>query len=122
MSRAVIVVPLLPGTRGRVAGLLRGGPPFDPGAVGLERHYVFLTDEEAIFVFESEDLDAAELLIGDDSFWTAADAWKDVVAGPPRTAADSYSWIRPQPQDGVSFAATPGPGDSDGGDLASPTE
>src|SRR3954447_3492660 len=122
MSRAVVVVPLRPGTSGQAAELLRGGPPFDPGAVGLERHHVFLTDEEAIFVFEGEDLNAAERLVGGADFWTAAEAWTAIVAGPPRMAADAYSWIGPRVLNGVSFSATPGPGDSDGGDLSSPSE
>ena len=37
-----------------VRALLADGPPFDPEALGLDRHQVFLTATEAIFVFESE--------------------------------------------------------------------
>jgi hypothetical protein len=73
-------------------------------------------------VFEADDLGAAERLIGGESFWKAAAAWKDLVAGPPRLAEDAYTWVRPHVQDDVSYAATPGPGDSDGGDVSSPTE
>ena len=29
-------------------------PPFDPEALGLDRHQVFLTASEAVFIFESE--------------------------------------------------------------------
>jgi hypothetical protein len=122
MSRAVVVLPLKQGTREKAAQLLRKGPPFDPDEVGLERHHVFLTDTEAVFVFEADDLDAAQRLIGDDGIWNAADAWKELVAGPPRLAEDSYSWQRSHIPDDVSFAATPGQGDSDGGDLSSPEE
>ena len=122
MSRAVIVLPLREGKSEQAAALLRHGPPFDPEEVGLERHHVFVTDEEAVFVFEADDLHAAERLIGGEGFWKAAAAWKDLVAGPPRLAEDAYSWLRPHVPDHVSFAATPGPGDSDGGDLSSPTE
>ena len=64
MSRAVVVLPLREGASERAAQLLRSGPPFDPEEVGLDRHHVFLTDEEAVFVFESDDLEAAERLIG----------------------------------------------------------
>jgi hypothetical protein len=46
-----------------------------------------------------------------------AAAWEDLVEGPPRIAEDAYSWIRRHVPDDVSFAPTPGPGDSDGGDL-----
>jgi hypothetical protein len=117
MSRAVVVLPLREGVSEQAGQLLRGGPPFDPDAVGLERHHVFLTDREAVFVFEADSQDAAEKLIGDESFWSAASAWKELVAGPPRLAEDVYSWVRPHMQDDVSFAPTPGPGDSDGGDI-----
>jgi hypothetical protein len=117
MSRAVVVLPLLEGASEQAAKLLRRGPPFDPEAVGLERHHVFLTDQEAVFVFEADTPDAAERLVGEGSFWSAASAWKELVAGPPRLAEDVYSWVRPHVPEDLSFASTPGPGDSDGGDL-----
>jgi hypothetical protein len=117
VSRAVVVLPLREGSNERVAELLRAGPPFDPETVGLERHHVFLTEKEAVFVFEADSLGAVERLIAEGAFWSAAAAWEDLVAGPPRLAEDAYSWVRPHVPDDVSFAPTPGPGDSDGGDL-----
>ena len=117
MSRAVVVVPLQEGASRRAAELLREGPPFDPEEVGLERHHVFLTDQEAVFVFEADDPGAAERLAANGSLWSAAAAWKELVAGPPRLADDAYSWSKPHVPDDLSFAPTPGPGDSDGGDL-----
>ena len=34
--------------------LLEDGPPFDPAEIpGLERHQVFLTADEAVFVFDT---------------------------------------------------------------------
>jgi len=117
MSRAVVVVPLRAGANEQAAQLLHAGPPFDPQEVGLERHHAFLTESEAVFVFEADSPNAAEKLIGDGRFWSAATAWKDLVAGPPRVAEDAYSWLRPHVPDDVSFEPTPGPGDSDGGDL-----
>ena len=117
MTRAVVVLPLREGSSEQAAELLRGGPPFDPEEVGLERHHVFLTEREAVFVFEADSRDAGDKLIGEGRFWSAASAWKDLVAGPPRLAEDAYSWVRPHVPDGLSFKPTPGPGDSDGGDL-----
>jgi hypothetical protein len=117
MSRAVVVLPLREGASEQAAELLRGGPPFDPNEVGLERHHAFLTDREAVFLFEADSLDAAEKLIGAGRVWSAASAWEDLVDGPPRLAEDAYSWIRPHVPDDLSFEPTPGPGDSDGGDL-----
>jgi hypothetical protein len=116
-TRAVVVLPLVEGASGRAAELLRGGPPFDPDEIGLGRHQVFLTESEAIFLFEADSPQAADRMLSDDRLWAAAAAWKDVVAGPPRLADDVYSWSRPKRTDFVSFEPTPGPGDSDGGDI-----
>ena len=117
MSRAVVVLPLREGASEQATKLLHGGPPFDPGEIGLERHHVFLTEREAVFVFEADSRDAAEKLIGEGRFWAAASAWKEIVDGPPRFAEDAYSWTRPYTPDDVSFEPTPGPGNSDGGDV-----
>jgi hypothetical protein len=117
MSRAVVVVPLREGANVQAAELLRGGPPFDPATVGLERHQVFLTDDEAVFVFEAASRDTAERLVSEETFWSAVSAWKELVAGPPRLADNAYSWARPLALDDVSFEPTPGPGNSDGGDV-----
>jgi hypothetical protein len=116
-SRVGVVLPLVPGAAGQVAELLRQGPPFDPDEIGLGRHQVFLTENEAIFLFEADSADAADRLLSSAGVWAAAEAWKELVAGPPRLAADAYSWVRAPSSEYVSFEATPGPGDSDGGDV-----
>lgn len=120
MSRVVVVVPLQQGAQDRARSLLGKGPPFDPAAAGLERHHVFLTDQEAMFVFEADTPDAVERLVSDQSLWDALAGWNDLVAGPPRMAEDVYSWVRPHTPEEVSFAPTPGPGDSEGGDVFAP--
>jgi hypothetical protein len=117
--RVVVIVPLKPGVHGSVSRLLKQGPPFDPAAMpGLNRHEVFLTSDEAVFVFESEpDADALAPLLADAKLWEAAVDWREHVAGPPRIAEDVFSWSRGEPQEDMSFLPTPGPGDSDGGDI-----
>ena len=120
MSRIVIIVPLKEGSRWSARALLGSGPPFDPGTAGLERHHVFLTDHEAVFVVEADEPDAVERLASDPTLWDAMAGWNDLVAGPPRIAEDVYSWIKPHPSEEVFFAATPGPGDSEGGDVFPP--
>jgi hypothetical protein len=120
VSRLTIVVPLQQGTRERARALLAKGPPFDPEAAGLERHQAFVTDDEAIFVFESNDQEAVMRLAEDPSLWAAAAGWSDLVAGPPRIAEDVYSWARSHPPEDVSYESTPGPGDSEGGDVFPP--
>ena len=119
-SRIVVVVPVKESAREHVRALVAKGPPFDLPSSGLDAHHVFLTEREAIFVFEAADRSALETLAANVDVWAAADAWRECVAGEPRLAEDAYSWTRSDVPEGVSFAPTPGPGDSDGGDLYPP--
>ncbi len=120
VKRLVLVLPLKQGARERAHALLEKGPPFDLEASGLERHHVLLTDESAVFVFEAETSDAVERLASDETLWSAVAGWTDLIAGPPLLAEDVYSWIRPVETEDVSFGPTPGPGDSEGGDVFAP--
>jgi len=120
LSRIAVVLPLKEGARERAVAILEHGPPFDPEEAGLERHHVFLTDHEAVFVFEADAADAVDRLVSDTTLWAVAAAWKELVAGPPRLAQDVYSWVRALPTEYMSSAPTPGPGDSEGGELYAP--
>lgn len=117
--RVAIVLPIKQESHEAVRGLLDAGPPFDPAQIpGLDRHQVFLTSEEAIFVFESPlQHEALEPLVADPELWRAAAAWREHIAGAPRVAEDAFSWSRPQGLEELSSLPTPGPGDSDGGDI-----
>jgi hypothetical protein len=119
-SRVVVVLPIKQNSRQAILDLLAGGPPFDPASSGLDRHHVFLTDREVVFVFEAADASALERLVADTRIWEAAIAWRDHIAGPPRVADECYSWRRTSTAEGISFASTPGPGDSEGGDIYPP--
>jgi hypothetical protein len=95
--RTAVVIPLREGSFEAVQSLLEAGPPFDPDRIGLDRHQVFLTSAEAIFVFESRlGEHALEPLLEQPGLWQSAAAWHDHVAGPPRIAEDVYSWTRPE--------------------------
>jgi hypothetical protein len=108
-------VPLLPGAHEGVRGLLARGTPFDPAEI--DRHEVFLTPEEAIFVFESDRGAEAIAALSNPELWQAADTWQEHIAGPPRLAEVVYSWARADEGGELSFLPTSGPGDSDGGDI-----
>jgi hypothetical protein len=93
--RTAVVIPLVEGSHDAVRALVTAGPPFDPDGVGLDRHDVFLTPSEAIFVFESRlGEKALEPLLEQPELWQSAAAWHEHVAGPPRIAEDVYSWTR----------------------------
>ena len=100
--------------------MLRHGPPFDPGEAGLERHQAFVTEAEVVFLFEADLRDAVALLAEDAGLWKAVEGWMELVAGPPRLAEGAFSWVRPHPSEMTFFDPTPGPGDSDGGDVYPP--
>jgi hypothetical protein len=94
--RTAVVIPLREGAHEAVQSLLAAGPPFDPDRIGLDRHDVFLTPTEAIFIFESRlGEHALEPLLEQPDHSQSAAAWHEYVAGPPRIAEDVYSWKRP---------------------------
>jgi hypothetical protein len=101
--RAVVVVPLQDGALVRVRELVSHGPPFDPGETGLTRHELLLTPSEAIFVFEAESEDGLALFLSRLDL-SAAAAWGELVAGPPRLAECAFSWERSElPGVGLGF-------------------
>lgn len=89
----LVVVPLLEGRADVVREFLGEGPPFDLERAGLERHEVFLTPTEAIFLFESEHgVRGLEQALADPEVWQVVQAWEHCIAGPPRVAEAAYLW------------------------------
>ncbi|HEY8193109.1 MAG TPA: hypothetical protein VIF36_04220 [Gaiellaceae bacterium] len=91
-KRLALVVPLKAGARSKAESLLAEGPPFDPATVGLEDHEVFLTDEEAVFVFEGIPSVLLNQAAQNETLWAAAEVWEQLLEGPIRFAARLYSW------------------------------
>jgi hypothetical protein len=117
----LVVVPLKPGMADRARELLAAGPPFELTETEFHRHAVHLTDREVIFVFDTHGDSATLRLPGDDpALWQAAAAWREVLDGKPRVARLVFSWDRPENSGDVFYEPTPGPGDSEGGDLFGP--
>jgi hypothetical protein len=70
------------------------GPPFDL-AQTLANHEVFLTDHEAVFVFDgSAAKEPIETLIGEPGVWKGATGWTECLTGRPRLAQELLSWAR----------------------------
>ncbi len=102
-GRAIVVVPLREGALERVRELVANGPPFEPGETVLTRHELLLTPSEAIFVFESETEEGLGAFLSRLDL-SAAAAWGELVAGPPRLAECAFSWERPElPGVGLGF-------------------
>jgi len=84
-EKLAVVVPLRPGCIERAKALLDDGPPFDPGALGLESHTVFLTEQEAVFTFSGPHVrEKLERAARSPDLWQAGLAWRSCIAGRPR--------------------------------------
>jgi hypothetical protein len=121
MSRLVVVAPLKDGAYEKARSLLAGGPPFELERTEFDRHEVLLTQRELVLVFESKQSAATRRLPGEDpSLWRVAATWEKLMAESPRKAESVFTWARLESFEDVFFEATPGPGDSEGGDVFSP--
>ena len=95
-ERIILVVPLKESQVERARALIAAGPPFDPDEKGLERHEVFLTGKEAVFLFEGPSAsDVVQRHARDPGAWQAAVKWRPLLAGAPRLARSFYRWQRP---------------------------
>jgi hypothetical protein len=94
----VVVVPIEEGASDVVREFLTEGPPFDPGAIGLSRHEVLLTDREVVFVFEAKECaKALERILAEPEFWDVVSSWERNAAAEPRLGSVLYRWEAPRP-------------------------
>lgn len=96
--RATVVVPLREGAVGRVRELAGHGPPFDSGDTTLIRHQLLVTEQEAIFVFETQSEERLKALLRQVDIWAGAPVRRNLVDGPSRLAEVAYAWERPEPR------------------------
>jgi hypothetical protein len=94
-ERVVLVLPLRADSLEQARTILAGGPAFDPAETGLERHDVFLTDSEAVFLFEGANAaDIVQRLVSDPAVFAAAVRWKTLLAAAPRLGRRTYTWTQ----------------------------
>lgn len=91
MSQLAAVARLKPGTEAQVAQLLRQGPRFDSGGRGLQRHAVYLSATEVVFIFEGPD---ARLSGASRRIQEALDEGVAHELGPARVAEEADTWSR----------------------------
>jgi hypothetical protein len=93
MRRLTIVARLKPGANADAEGLIAEGPPFAPDDLGFERHFVFLTATEAVFLFEGPSVEwVVDDLVSDPVSSAAFAAWRPLLDGPPRLAREVFAW------------------------------
>jgi hypothetical protein len=96
VTRVVVRVPVDPQHVEHVRELVRRGPPYDLSYVpGLERHEVYVTAGDAIFLFEGSDPGlAVERVMRDARVWSALESWDEYVTGSPSVVEPDYTWSR----------------------------
>jgi hypothetical protein len=104
MEQIAVVARLKSGAEPRAAELIAQGPPYDPSDSGLDRHTVFLSADEVVFVFEGTEVEwIVDRLVDEPFHWlmtAALDEWRPLLEDNPRIARPAYSWRRELP-DGV---------------------
>jgi hypothetical protein len=101
MERLALIARLKPGVQPQAEQLISKGPPFDLKERGFERHSIFLSATEVVFVFEASEVEWLVSALVDEPFqWPVADAldeWRPLVDGTPRIARERFSWERNRP-------------------------
>jgi hypothetical protein len=99
MEQLAIVARPKPGTEPQAAELIARGAPFDPQAIGLRRHTIFLSAGEVVFVFEGAEVEwTVDNLIDEPFHWellSAFEDWREIVDGQPRIARVVFAWADP---------------------------
>jgi hypothetical protein len=101
MEQIAIVARLKSGAEPRAAELIAQGPPFDPRGSGLERHTVYLSADEVLFVFEGDEVEwIVDGLVDEPFHWAllaALDEWRPLLEDNPRIARPAFSWKQELP-------------------------
>lgn len=89
MSLIAVVAPLKYGSQAGVRALLAAGSPFDADLTRFLRREVFLSGDEAIFLFEGPGArKAVQQLLRELPAPRVADGWSRCLAGRPRIAEE----------------------------------
>jgi hypothetical protein len=95
MQRIAVIAKLKPEAEARAGELVENGPPFDPNGLGFERHSVYLSGTQVVFLFEGGRLDhLLHGVIRNPENVTAFEAWEPLIEGFPTVAREAYSWQR----------------------------
>jgi len=95
VERLAVIAKLKEGAAEQAAILVRRGPPFDPGENGFERHAVYLTGDQVIFLFEGDAADrSVQEILTNGSRSAALGAWGKLLDQVPQLAVEGYYWKR----------------------------
>lgn len=103
MQRIAVIAALRPEAYARAQAILKDGPPFNLEAGLFDRHSVFVSREEVVFVFEGAEVEwRLDDLISDFLQARLQDTfaeWRALIVGTPRVAREAFFWQKPAPSD-----------------------
>jgi hypothetical protein len=86
-------LPVKPGAAPEAAELIAAGPPFDPDEAGFDRHTVYLSERDVVFVFEGPGAEYGVQDLLDDPVRSAAlSFWAPLLEGTPKLGHEVYHW------------------------------
>lgn len=92
-ERVVVVARLKDDAHDVAQRLIAAGPPFDPGAIGLQSHGVYLSGGEVVFLFEGTGaVRRLSDLVNDVVTSASFSAWAPLLEDTPRLAHELYHW------------------------------
>lgn len=95
MQRIAVIAKLKPNVEKRATELVETGPPFDPDQLGFDRHSVYLSGNQVVFVFEGGRLDhLLHRIVREPDNVRAFRAWEPIIDGFPTVAREAYTWQR----------------------------
>lgn len=97
-QRIAVIGKLKPGSLERAEEIIvEHGPPFDLDEAGLERHSVFLSSDNVVFVFEGPNVErAVGRLVDDPAVSGSFSVWGPVLDGTPQLAHERFFWKLPR--------------------------
>ncbi len=94
MDRIVLVAHLKPGSSERAHELFAQHSAREDLKEAFDRHAIFLSESEAVFLFEGPDADASVRAIFNDPSASEIGHWIPLFDGPLHLAPEAYFWER----------------------------
>lgn len=115
VDRVAVTARFRPEQAERVRTLLEAGPPYDLAETGFDRHAVFLSTREVVFVFEGPDVEWEVEDLADDFFHPAVrealSQWRALLDEEPHIGRPVFVWERGSPAEATPASAATRVGD-----------
>ena len=115
VERVALIASFDPDQADKVRALLDVGPPYDLAESTIDRHAVYLSSREVVFVFEGPDIEWEVEDISDEFFRPAIRAtlteWRKLVDEEPRLGHPIFAWERGSAAVGAEAGAAERVGD-----------